>query len=369
MTFYRHFCERPDFEVAVISDDAAIHEQKYSSLQVGSSPQWERLARTRFSEWVHGYRHRFGGRSVAPAVQKFVDAFQPDAIFTVAGAWSWMARLAERVASRNKLPLVGSFNDWWNYNQIYPTRLHQSLERQFFDFYQRCDLAICTSEGMEDALGKHGNSVVLYPTGAGFEPSANFDPPPASAMLRVGFGGNLGDWYGRMVQGLVEASSGKSDEAFSFEIYGSRPSWSEEFDRTARQQQIFHGQVDFKTLTERMRQCDVLLLPMGFDPESQQIESTSFKTKFLDYLTFEKPIFVWGPDYCSAVRTAREFDSAEVCTDSSPEAAASILLQLRANPDRQAQLVSNARAMYNDRFHPDRLHRELVTRITGLTQP
>ena len=366
MTFYRHFCERPDFEVAVISDDPSIAQQEYNSLLVGSSPAWERLARTRLSNWVHGYRHRFGGRKIEPAIHEFVERFEPEAVFTVGGAWSWLARLAERVATRNRLPLIGSFNDWWNYNQIYPPRMHDSLHAQFIDFYQRCDLAICTSEGMEDALGQHRNSVVLYPTGAGFEPADNFQPP-ADGGLKVGFGGNLGDWYGRMVQGLVEAARSQPEPTLAFEIYGSRPSWSAEFDQLVRQEQIFHGQVDFQTLTQKMRQCNVLLLPMGFDAGSRQIESTSFKTKFLDYLTFEKPIFVWGPEYCSAVRTAREFDSAEVCTDEDPQAAASLLSALQKNPQRQSELVANARAMYNDRFHPDTLHRELVARIYGLT--
>src|SRR5690606_28103920 len=96
------------------------------------------------------------------------------------------------------------------------------------------------------------------------------------------------------------------------------------------------------------------------------IESTSFKTKFLDYLTFEKPILVWGPEYCSAVRTAREFDSAEVCVSERAADAANKLCALKSNPDRQSRLVANARAMYLDRFHPDRLHQRLVEKIGGL---
>ena len=35
-----------------------------------------------------------------------------------------------------------------------------------------------------------------------------------------------------------------------------------------------------------------------------------------DYLSFRRPILVWGPEYCSAVRVATEFDSAECVTDS-----------------------------------------------------
>ncbi len=364
MTFHRHFIQRPDFETAVITNEPAAGEQDYQSMILPPSPSFERYSRTRLSSWVHSARHRWGGRSIPEDVQAFVNDFQPDAIFTVAGAWSFVARLAERVATKNTLPLIGSFNDWWNYNQIYHPAFESALAKQFIDYYQRCDLAICTSEGMEDALGQHRNSVVLYPTGAEFQPTDSFSPPSGDQPFRIGFGGNLGDWYGTMIEALAGACSAE----LQFQIFGSRPSWSSDFDQRANGKGFFHGQVDFDTLTREMRGCDVLLLPMGFDPSIRQIESTSFKTKFLDYLTFEKPIFVWGPEYCSAVRTAREFDSAEVCTSDDAAVAAKLLLKLKQDPARQSQLVANSRKMYEDRFHPDRLHSELVTRITGLSK-
>ncbi|MEI9864581.1 MAG: hypothetical protein WDN00_08515 [Limisphaerales bacterium] len=73
----------------------------------------------------------------------------------------------------------------------------------------------------------------------------------------------------------------------------------------------------------------------GFEAECAQVERTSFKTKFLDYLSNQKPILVWGPEYCSAVRVAREFDSAEVCVE--PDAAAFLekILLLKNDPERR----------------------------------
>ena len=105
---------------------------------------------------------------------------------------------------------------------------------------------------------------------------------------------------------------------------------------------------------------------MGFEAEAALIERTSFKTKFLDYLTFGKPIFVWGPESCSAVRVAREFDSADVCTSSSEREAVAGLTSLARNPERQFTLVQKARAMYEDRFHPDKIHTGLVEKIRSL---
>jgi len=107
---------------------------------------------------------------------------------------------------------------------------------------------------------------------------------------------------------------------------------------------------------------------MGFGNECAQIERTSFKTKFLDYLTFQKPIVVWGPDYCSAVRVAHEFDAAQCYT--SPDAAGCIatLENVAHSSARQKQLVANARRMYQSRFEPSRIHAVLLRECEKLVR-
>jgi hypothetical protein len=107
---------------------------------------------------------------------------------------------------------------------------------------------------------------------------------------------------------------------------------------------------------------------MGFGDECAQTERTSFKTKFLDYLTFQKPIVIWGPEYCSAVRVAREFDAAECYT--SPDAAGCIaaLENVARSSERQKQLVANAHRMYQSRFEPRRIHAVLLRECEKLAQ-
>jgi hypothetical protein len=48
-----------------------------------------------------------------------------------------------------------------------------------------------------------------------------------------------------------------------------------------------------------------------------------------------------------------------------PEATAMLekILSLRKQPGRQSVLVDNARKMYEDRFHPDKIHEGLVQQI------
>jgi hypothetical protein len=173
------------------------------------------------------------------------------------------------------------------------------------------------------------------------------------------FAGNLSDWYGRMMEQLVRASLEKN-LPIEFRIYGGLQSWSKEFDELARAKNIFRGHLPFDQLREEVADADGLLLLMGFGRECAHTERTSFKTKFLDYLTFRKPILLWGPDYCSASRYADEFDSAEKCHSPDPPAFLETIRRVQTNPERQKQLVANAEKMFQDRFHPDKIHTHFV---------
>jgi hypothetical protein len=189
------------------------------------------------------------------------------------------------------------------------------------------------------------------------------DARPATVL----FAGSLSAWYGPMLERLVRASS---DSPLRFEIFGSHvhASWSREFDDAARAAGVYRGQVAFDQLKTHAQEADLLLLLMGFGDECAQTERTSFKTKFLDYLTFQKPIVIWGPEYCSAVRVAREFDAAECYT--SPDAAGCIAAfeNLARSAERQKQLVANAHRMYQSRFEPSRIHGVLLRECEKLVR-
>ncbi len=365
MTFYRHFCARNDFQIHVITDNPQVtqYDLPYDYSLINHGKLWTRLARTRFHKVAHSWGHLVGTLKTPETVLQQAKDFGAEAIFTVAGSWSWMAKMAGDVANQLDIPLVGSFNDWWYYNSIRYNWLDPLLDRNFKQFYQRCDLALWTSEGMQEALGNHTNSVVLYPTGAAIADRSTTINTATNKPFTVSFAGNLGDWYGKMLESVVSLNQ---DDRLKFKFFGSNASWSDDFDSQVRETGIYQGQIPFEQLTEEMSQVDALLLLMGFESSCAQIERTSFKTKFLDYLSFQKPILLWGPDYCSAVRIASEFDSAEVCT--SPEAADFLktILQVQANSDRQQQLVTNARLMYEERFHPDKIHQLLVTKMQEL---
>jgi len=369
MSFYRHFVERSDFEIFVATDSMEVqqYDVPYRFLQF-DAPKWlKRMLHTRLYRWFWHYKQWIAGYFVPDEVWQAARAFQPDLIFTVAGSWNWTARIAQRVARRLRVPLVASFNDWFDFGVMMHPYFRGSIERAFRRFYRDCDLAFCTSEGMLEALGAHPNAHVLYPTGGRMpDVEREFIPfTPDGRTATVFFAGSLSAWYGPMLEQLVRASS---DAQLRFEIFGSNASWSKKFDDTARAAGVYRGQVAFDQLKSYAQEADLLLLPMGFGDECAQTERTSFKTKFLDYLTFQKPIVIWGPEYCSAVRAAREFDAAECYT--SPDAAGCIatLQNVARSSERQKQLVANARRMYQGRFEPSQIHAVLLRECEKLVR-
>lgn len=358
MAFYRHFVERDDFDLLVATDDENVVDfnPPYEVLLFKQPPLLERLLRTRFCRFAHSYKHLWAGNFISPEVLNAAIKFKPDLIFTIAGSWSWTALMAKNLARKIRVPLVASFNDWFDFSSIIHPLAHPLLEWKFRAFYRACDLAWCTSEGMRDELGPHPNAQILYPIGAPIRPASAKAILPRNGKARfvVAFAGNLGNWYGRMLEQLVTASAAHPE--IEFRIFGGNPSWSGEFDKWAKGEGIFRGHLPFNQLRDEMATVDAALLLMGFDQDCALTERTSFKTKFLDYLSFERPIVLWGPEYCSAVRYAREFDSAEMCLSADASECVKTVAALANNPRRQAMLGSNARRMYEDRFRPDKIH-------------
>ena len=371
MTFFRHFIERRDFSTLVATNSRHLgdYELPYEPLKFEAPFWWRRLGSTRLHPWVIGIQALYGSWMLPSHVLKAVRDFEPEAVFTMAGSWDWTALAAQKAARKLNVPLVASFNDWFDYPWFagHPS-LKKSVEARFRRFYCEADLALCTSDAMRESLGEHRNAHVLYPAGA-VMPETHDPYQPSAATpehsLNVLFGGSLGEWYGPMLERLVTAC-GQMCQNVQYRIFGGLQTWSKSFEHRAIEMGIFGGRIALDKLQEEAARADLLLLPMGFDPRCAHIERTSFKTKFLDYLSFRRPILVWGPDYCSAVRVAREFDAAECVTNPDPQSCAVVIQRLSLNPQRRAVLMRNALHMYEDRFHPDKIHNGLVREMFRL---
>jgi len=249
MSFYRHFVERGDFDLFVATDSPEVqrYEASYPCHRF-NPPRWlDRMLRTRFYRWISIYQHLIAGYLVPEQLWEAAKTFKPDLVFTIAGSWNWTARVAQRVAKRLRVPLVASFNDWFDFGVLIHPYFRGSIEKAFRKFYRDCDLAFCTSEGMLEALGPHPNAHVLYPIGSSMlDNDCEFIPfAPNGRPATVFFAGSLSAWYGPMLEQLVRASSGSH---LRFEIFGSNATWTRNFDGAARRAGVYRGQLAFDQL-------------------------------------------------------------------------------------------------------------------------
>ncbi len=148
---------------------------------------------------------------------------------------------------------------------------------------------------MRDELGAHPNAQVLYPVGA--RPQAvtigGLDRPHNASRFVVVFAGNLSNWYGQMLERLVTTAIEKKAPV-EFRIYGGNESWSSEFDRLVRKENIFCGLLPFDKLRQELAAADVLILPMALKPNARRWNGPVSRPSFWIIFPIKSPFWSGG---------------------------------------------------------------------------
>jgi hypothetical protein len=357
MVLYRHFKEAGDIELLVISDGPVLGFNHVVLKHRFSSRIFKRLAKTHLRCWGLDCQEFFLPCDPGQ-VSRACESFKPDVIMTVAHGNLW--RLALREASFNRIPLVTIFHDWWPDLSGTHQMIRPLLDKQFRSLHQNSTVSLCVCEGMLAALGFHRGAEVLYPIPGGSMPSINGAGrhSTASGRLKVIYMGNLGE-YGGMVRTALEAT--KEHPRLRMETIGGNPAWPASFKKEMQELGLWHDFVPADKLGVALATADAFLVTMRFEPHLRRFMETSFPSKMMHYAQFHKPIVIWGPEYCSAVRWARGKNSALCVTDPSVSALIRALETL-SNPE-QVHWASKACAAANDDFNPDRIQMQFLKAI------
>jgi glycosyltransferase involved in cell wall biosynthesis len=275
--------------------------------------------------------------------------------------------LAHHVARKYTLPLAGLFLDW-----VPIMRPHfghawarSALSRWFRRFYNECDLAFCTSDGMQELLGPHPNSHVIYPMpGRHRVPEKSW--PPSNGKFRLVYVGSVENFYGRMLYSLIEKIEPMND--LEIIVVGPNADWPKQLLERARAKSTYLGFKPPEEAAEVLASADALLSVMSFESEHELLMRTSFTTKFLDYVAFEKPVILWGPEYCTPVRVARKHGGAVVVNQDDADAIVSACRQIAHDAAWREQLSQQARQLHQTLFDPDRLQEIFVGEIEKLVR-
>jgi glycosyltransferase involved in cell wall biosynthesis len=363
---YRHLVERQPFELHVASnadfaDDLLIH----TKLELPFP--FQKIKKSRFGpilkNWITDYENFIWPRLRFLEFEKTIDCFKPDVILTLAE--NSLCYVAQKLARKHKLPLAVLFLDWVPIMQGHfgckSTR--SILDRRFRKLFKECDLALCTSDGMQEELGYHPNSHVIYPMpGKHRVPDRHW--PPKSDKFRLVYVGNAQGFYGRMLRRLVNAVTKEADQ--EIKIVGPTQDWPEEEIRQAKEKGICLGFMPPEKAAEVLAGADALLVVMSFEREHELFMRTSFTTKFLDYTAFTKPVILWGPDYCTPSRLAKREEAALVVETDSPAGVIAAAKKLMKDPAEVERLKATSQRLNQTLFSPDRLQAIFETQIENL---
>ena len=366
IVMYRHFVDRSPFELHVASnadfaDGLMIHTQLRLPYLV------HRLRKSRFGRpfaaWTADYENLIWPLTANDTLEEAVQRFQPQIVLTLAECG--LSHIARKMAERHRLPLAGLFLDWFpvmkgHYGHKSTQRI---LSRRYRELYAACDLAFCTSDGMQEMLGPHRNSHVIYPM-----PGRHVVPekagPPRSGKFRVVYVGSVENFYGRMLCSLIERIETTND--LEIIVVGPNADWPKQLRDRALANGSYLGFKPPDEAAKVLASADALLSVMSFEKEHELFMRTSFTTKFLDYVSFGKPVILWGPEYCTPVRVAREHGGAALV--STPDATEVVCLcrEIARDTELKEKLSKQALQLHQTLFNPDRLQDVFVQKITEL---
>jgi hypothetical protein len=237
------------------------------------------------------------------------------------------------------------------------------LSLRYRALYRQCDLAFCICEGMQDVLGPHPNSHVIYPMPGQHQiPETVF--PPKSGKFRVVYVGSALGFYGRMLCSLIEKIEPLSD--LEIIVVGPPDDWPTEVLQRAKFKGISLGFKPPEEAATVLAGADALLVVMSFEPEHRLFMETSFTTKFVDYTAFAKPIIFWGPEYSTPVRVVRRDGGALVINTPEADAVVAACRKISSEPQMREYLAQQAKHLNQTLFNPDRLQELFVSEINHL---
>ena len=363
---YRQLVERSPFELHVASN-ADFAEGLIIHTQLRLPYLVHRLRKSRFgprlAAWVTDYENFIWPLTANDALEEAVEKFQPEVILMLAECG--LCHIARKAAQRHRIPLAGLFLDWFpvmkgHYGHKSAKRI---LSRRYRELYAACDLAFCTSDGMQEMLGPHPNSHVIYPMPGRHRVPEKSWPPP-KGKFRLAYVGSVENFYGRMLCSLIEKIEAESD--LEIIVVGPNADWPKQLLDRARANGTYVGFKPPEEAAEVLASADALLSVMSFEKEHELFMRTSFTTKFLDYVSFGKPVILWGPEYCTPVRVARENGGAAVISAANVTAVADLCRKIARDTELNEKLSKQALQLHQTLFNPDRLQNIFVQKITEL---
>jgi glycosyltransferase involved in cell wall biosynthesis len=307
-----------------------------------------------------------------PEVLKVARSFRPEAVVSVADGYLWF--VGDVVARWLNIPFHLIIYDDWPYQQTgsappwarpYAIRACVATEQRVF---RRADGLYAISPGMadqyRDECGVHCD--VIYP-------SRGEDSPVPKIRLQRGPGDRLVVAYAGMIHthwarlALAGVAAQLARMGGQLDLYvpytpKQLADWG-----LSRANVRLAGFFPAHEMADRVASAaHALLLPASFDAADRRDASTLFPSKLADYTGIGLPVVVWGPEYSSAARWARENPEAAVLVaDPDPAALGAPLTRLKDDPIYARRLAEGAISAGLRDFDPAVVRSKFLSALRG----
>jgi glycosyltransferase involved in cell wall biosynthesis len=354
IVLYRHFSQVPEWEITIATENLeGLTAERI--LEIETNKIINRLSITRLSIWTNDICQCLHPFLNYKNVRNYIKNDKPNLIVTVAEGIHWIAAL--QMSQEFNIPLVTIFHDWWPDLICVHSWAKTILEKRFKQLYQKSSLAFCVSERMQQLLGNHPNAEILYPIPdcltAVEEVTISHQQP-----FKLVYTGSLSGIYAKMLQELWTALQGVHE--LQLKLFGRPPNWSNELLQKLNKQNIYGGFLPINLLKQELAMASALIVTISFEEKNRRWAETSFPSKLVAYCQYNKPIIIWGPEYCSAVRWARQHNSALVVTSKSVDNLVKSIKELALQPEEQTRLKKKTLAMAQEMFDPEKIQQKFV---------
>src|SRR6266567_3100787 len=212
--------------------------------------------------WVTDYENLIWPLTANEALEEAVQYFKPDMVLTLAECG--LCHVARKTAQRHGLPLAGLFLDWFPVMRGHygHKSTQEILSRRYRELYTACDLAFCTSDGMQEMLGPHPNSHVIYPMPGRYRVPVE-NTWPRTGKFRLVYVGSVENFYGRMLCSLIEKFEATSD--LEIIVVGPNADWPKPLLERARARGTYLGFKPPEEAAKVIASADALLSMMSFE--------------------------------------------------------------------------------------------------------
>lgn len=289
--------------------------------------------------------YSFANTRVKRPVEAALSAVEFDCVVTVAHGVGWLTAAA--LADGKDLPLHLIVHDDWPRAANVPPIFRKWLEETFGRVYAQASSRLCVSPLMRTRyLEQYGcDGEVIYPTRA--TNCLSVDRPPvrsrgSSQPFNVAFAGTINTpGYVKALRMLLEALAIVNGKLTIFGPLSKEEARANALDGP---NVVLKGLVRPDELLEQLREdADALFVPMSFSPEDRWNMEMAFPSKLADYTAIGLPLIIYGPEYCSAVRWARENDGvAEIVVHEDGVVLGETIGRLAEDPEYRVKLGERA---------------------------